>query len=434
MSLILNVEILGEFKKLTAATKGAGKDLNSLSGQAAKISKGMNRAFAAIGIGLSFRVLANEIQEATAAAIEDRKSQVLLANAMENTTGATADQIAAAEKAIGKLQLQAGVADDKLRPAYQKLFLATKDVTESNRLLALALDVSAGTGKDLDVVSQAMAKSLAGSDTALLKLIPSLKGSKTPMDDLAKAFGGAAEKAANVDPYQRMKIVFDELQEQIGMALLPSLEKFSAWVSSPEGQAKLQGFIDLVVGLAGKFEGLASFAIDNANAIITWSSAIAGAAIAIKGTSTAIGIYNGIAAIMAARNAAGALSNAALGTSATVATGQVAGLTTGLRALTVAQAAAGWVGVIGALAGVAMSGTGTPGDSANPSKTLSTPVTPLLSPGKVAGLTQPKATPTKAPVNVNVYTPKVTAQEITNLVNKAQKNGYTGMITIPRSR
>lgn len=41
---------------------------------------------------------------------------------------------------------------------------------------------------------------------------------------------------------------------------------------------------------------------------------------------------------------------------------------------------------------------------------------------------------TSTNVTVNVNTPKVTAQEITNLVNRAQKNGYTGMITIPRSR
>jgi hypothetical protein len=37
-------------------------------------------------------------------------------------------------------------------------------------------------------------------------------------------------------------------------------------------------------------------------------------------------------------------------------------------------------------------------------------------------------------VNITINTPKVTAQEITNLVNRAQKNGYTGMITIPRSK
>ena len=431
MSLILNVEILGEFKKLTAATKGAGKDLNSLSGQATRISKGMNRAFAAIGIGLSFRALANEMEQATMAAIEDRKSQVLLANAMENTTGATADQIAAAEKAIGKLQLQAGVADDKLRPAYQKLFLATKDVTQANDLLSLALDVAAGTGKDLDVVSQAMAKSLAGSDTALLKLIPSLKGSKTPMDDLAKAFGGAAEKAANVDPYQRMKIVFDELQEQVGMALLPSLEKFAAWVASPEGQAKLQGFIDLVTGLAGKFEILASWAIDNADAITTWSGVIVVAGLAIKGLTTAMGIYNTVAGFVAARNAAVAATNTAVATTAgTAAAGMTAmNVSAGVLLATLTALTAG---AVGAAFGGFQQGQQTGINAGLMGANEKDPFGAFKNIPNV--LSGKKTTTTPPPVNVNVYTPKMTAQEVTNLVNKAQKNGYTGQITFPRSR
>lgn len=430
MSLILNVEILGEFKKLTAATKGAGKDLNGLSGQANKISKGMNRAFAAIGIGLSFKVLANEMRDATMAAIEDVKSQTLLANAMENTTGATKSQIAAAETAIGKLQIQSAVADDKLRPAYQKLFLATKDVTESNRLLSLALDVAAGTGKDLDVVSQAMAKSLAGSDTALLKLIPSLKGSKTPLEDLAKAFGGAAEKAANTDPYARMKVIFGELQETIGIALLPSLEKFAAWVASPEGQAKLQAFITLVTGLAGKFEILAGFIVDNADAIVNWSGVIVGVGIAFKTFTGIMTVYNGIAAITAARNAAVAASQTAVGATAGTAAVGVSSLAASLRLI---AALAGTVALVLSLGGDAPKGTKVDQPRDNQGRIINTfPNSPLLTPVPNAPKTGFNFGTGTVTNNVTINTPKVTAQEITNIVNKASKNGFTGQITYPR--
>lgn len=331
MSLVLNVEILGEFKKLTSATQGAQSELQNMTKRAASASKTITRAFAAIGVGLSFRWIANELQDAAKAAIDDVKSQELLANALRNTINASDDQIKSVEKVISKYQLASAVADDDLRPAYQKLALATKDTTEANRLLGIALDVAAGTGKDLEIVSQAMAKSIAGSDTALLKLIPSLKGSKTPMDDLAKAFGGAAEKAANVDPYQRMSIVFQDLQEQVGMALLPILEKFSAWVASPEGQAKLQGLIELITGLAGKFEVLASWAIDNADALVSWSGVLVGVGLAIKGVSTALSIYNGIAAITAAKNAAVAASQTTVGATAATASVGVTSLYTALR-------------------------------------------------------------------------------------------------------
>jgi len=419
MSLVLNVEILGEFKKLTQATKGAGSDLNDMNKRAQSVSKNIGRAFAAIGIGLSFKVLANEIKEATQAAIEDVKSQTLLANALKNTTNATDDQIAAVEEVIRGYQFSASVADDTLRPAYQKLALATKSTTEANKLLGIALDVSAGTGKDLDAVAQAMARSLAGSDTALLKLIPSLKGSKTPMEDLAAAFGGAAEKAANTDPYQRMKIIFDDLQETVGMALLPTLEKFAAWVASPEGQQKLQDFITLVTGLASKFDLLAGFVIDNADTIVEWGVVIVGAGIAIKGLTTALGIYSTIASAVAARNAAIAASQVAVGATATTAAVGVRGLYSALGLV---------AGIIGTAGLVLMLGGDAPKEAPRvPIKQL--PNSPLKTPAP----TVPKTgfdfkTGTIVNNNVTINTPKVNGQDIINTVNNATRNGFTGTL------
>ena len=339
MSLVLNVEILGEFKKLTQATTGAQDSLSDMNKRAQSVSKSIGKAFAAIGIGLSFKMIANELEEASKAAIEDAKSQALLANALRNTVKATDDQIASTEEVIRQYQFSASVADDELRPAYQKLAMATKDTTRANELLGVALDVAAGTGKSLDAVSQAMARSIAGSDTALLKLIPSLKGSKDPMNDLAAAFAGASEKAADTDPYKRMNIVFGELQEQVGMALLPSLEKFSSWVASPEGQEKLNAFVTLITGLAGKFDILAGFIVDNADAFITWSGVIVGVGIAIKALTVGLGIYNTVAATVAARNAAIAASQVAVGPTAAGAAVKVTALGAALRL------AAGIIGV-----------------------------------------------------------------------------------------
>jgi hypothetical protein len=228
-SLALNVEILGEFSKLTAATKGASNQLSGLNKTASSISAGMSKAFAAIGVGFSLSVIKNELGEAAKAAVEDAKSMNILALAMENTGKATKGTIQQAEESIRKMSLQSAVADDVLRPAFQKLFIATGDVTQSNRFLQVALDASAATGKDLDSVTQAMAKSLAGQDTALLRLIPSLRGAQDPMAELEKTFKGAAEAAANTDPFQRMQVIFGEIKESIGVALLPMLNNLSDW-------------------------------------------------------------------------------------------------------------------------------------------------------------------------------------------------------------
>jgi hypothetical protein len=68
MSLVLNVEILGEFKNLTAATKGAQTQLQKLNARTASISNGIRNSLAAIGIGFSLRTVINGIQESVQAA------------------------------------------------------------------------------------------------------------------------------------------------------------------------------------------------------------------------------------------------------------------------------------------------------------------------------------------------------------------------------
>ena len=253
MSLVLNVEILGEFKKLTQATNGAAKDLKGLNGTVSSISKGMKNALAAVGLGFSLGVVVRELKEATKAAIEDTKSQELLALALKASTGATDNQISAVEKIIGKYQLQASVADDQLRPAFAKLTQSTGDLEESSKLLGIALDVSAGSGKSLDAVTQAMSKALEGSTGALERLLPAVKGVDDPIAFLQQRFDGAAEAASNTDPYTRMQILFGELQEQIGMALLPYLQDFSDWLAEPGTTEMLQEIVKVIVDMIKQF-------------------------------------------------------------------------------------------------------------------------------------------------------------------------------------
>jgi hypothetical protein len=409
MSLVLNVEILGEFKKLTQATKGAQGDLNTMGKSAQKISAGIGKAFAAIGIGLSFKVIANELQEATKAAIEDRKSQELLALAMINTGKATDASVKAAERAISKMQISANIADDQLRPAYSKLFIATGDVTKSNELLQIALDASAAEGKSLETVTQAMAKSLAGNDTALTKLIPSLRGSKDPINDLANAFKGAAERAGDLDPYQRMQIIFGEIQEKLGTALLPVLDRFAAWMMSPPGQKALQEIADAASNVLTELTNTANWAIANKN----WLLPLGAAAAMFAGTAKAIGL---ITTAIGAAKVAQELFNASANRNP-------------------------YIIALGAAAGVAamMTAINSPSVTAESEKIIKSKDPMIMNPNQVGRgpgyvpPVNPGRPATGGSVNITVNTPKITAQEITNLVNTAQKNGYTGQITFPRS-
>jgi hypothetical protein len=106
--------------------------------------------------------------------------------------------------------------------------------------MQVALDTSAATGKDLDTVTQAMARSLEGSDTALTRLVPSLKGVDDPLKQLGETFKGASSAAANLDPFQRMNVAFGEIQESIGSALMPALNGIADFMV--ESVPKIQEF------------------------------------------------------------------------------------------------------------------------------------------------------------------------------------------------
>jgi hypothetical protein len=260
MSLVLNVEILGEFKKLTAATQGASKQLSGLQGTAQKISSSIGRAFATIGVGLGFAVITRELKEATKAAVEDAKSQGLLAKALQNTTGANQQQIGSVENAITKMSLQAAVADDQLRPAFAQLARATGDVQKSTELMELALDVSAGTGKSLDTVVRALSRAVGpdGTTGALERLAPAIKGASDPLAELERLFGGSAQKAAELDPYQRLKIAFDEISESVGVMLIPVVEEFADWLVDvlPKVQKFFEELNDPTTEMGEKWQGM----------------------------------------------------------------------------------------------------------------------------------------------------------------------------------
>jgi hypothetical protein len=240
MSLVLNVEILGEFKKLTAATQGANKQLKGMGDRSRKISQGIRRAFATIGVGLSFAAITKGFKETTKAAQIDIKGREQLTLAIQNNTEASDEQIKGIHEYIAATEIAAAVSDDELRPALANLVRATKDVVQAQELLEVALDVSAATGKSLEVVTQAMGRALNGSTTALNRLVPSLKNSKNPMEDLAAAFKGANDEAAKQKTWERFEIIIGNLQEMIGELLLPFLEDFADWFT--QAYPKIQEF------------------------------------------------------------------------------------------------------------------------------------------------------------------------------------------------
>jgi hypothetical protein len=155
------------------------------------------------------------------------------------------------------------VSDDKLRPSLTTLVRATKDLGQAQSLLNLALDISAGTGKDLETVSLALAKAQTGNVGALTRLGVSLdknavasKDFDTIQRQLATSFKGASEAAAasSAGGMAQFKITVDNLYELVGSQLSPAVNDFATILNKviPSATQKATGDTNKFVDAFGK--------------------------------------------------------------------------------------------------------------------------------------------------------------------------------------
>ena len=143
------------------ALKKGQKDISAFDKQAQKLGKTFNRVFATTAL-VAFG------KKAVNAFAADEKAAKSLEIQLKNTGNAF--RVNEVESYIAGLQSVYGVLDDQLRPAFQTLLNATGSVTLSQQALETALNVSAGTGKDLATVVAAIAKGASGSTTSIARL------------------------------------------------------------------------------------------------------------------------------------------------------------------------------------------------------------------------------------------------------------------------
>jgi hypothetical protein len=162
---------------------------------------------------------------------EDEKAARSLALALANTGNAFA--AIEVEKFIGDLQRATGVLDDNLRPAFRTLLTATGDVKKSQDALALALDISAGTGRDLGQVSVALSRGFLGQTTALSRLGAGLDKATLKAGDmdviigeLTDKFRGQALAAAEgyAGAIAKLTVASENAKEIIGKDLLDAMQ------------------------------------------------------------------------------------------------------------------------------------------------------------------------------------------------------------------
>jgi len=215
------IDILAEF-----TGKKAFKQAETATSQLEKGVKKLAKQFVQVFAAQKVLAFGKASVKAFAA---DEKAAKSLAVALANTGNAFATLDV--ESFIAKLQRTTGVLDDELRPAFRTLLTATGDVKKSQEGLQLALDISAGTGKDLSAVSMALAKAYGGQTTALSRLGAGLDKAtlKTGNMDvilgqLNDKFGGQALAAVKTYSGQIavLNVALQNAKETIGKGLLDS--------------------------------------------------------------------------------------------------------------------------------------------------------------------------------------------------------------------
>jgi hypothetical protein len=263
---------LDELKK---GVKSATTEVQSFGDRAAAFGKKAALAFAAAGAAFTAFAVS-----AVKAAAQDQAAQQKLADTIKATTNATASQIAGIDRYVTKTSIAASVTDDQIRPALARLARSTGDVEESQDLLALALDLSAASGKSLETVTNALAKSHEGSNTALKKLGLGLDenylktaSNEQIVKDLTKTYGNFSENQAKTAEarFRSMSIAINESKEAIGAALLPVAEKLATFVLETLIPA-IDGFIG---GLTGN-EGLKDSLTESQKNMFAWGERVRG--------------------------------------------------------------------------------------------------------------------------------------------------------------
>jgi hypothetical protein len=193
------------------------------------------------------------------AAVEDEAAVARLAQTLGNL--GLAHDTTKVEDYIRVLERSLGIADTELRPAYDRLVRSIGDTEQANEALALALDVSAGSGKSLDAVVQALGRAYDGNVAGLSRLGAGIDAATLKTGDmqqitaaLSATFAGQAQVSASTYEGQvkRLSTAADNMKEAFGAGLLKNLGDTDA---ATQRLVDRMGTFEVVLEDVGAFVG-----------------------------------------------------------------------------------------------------------------------------------------------------------------------------------
>lgn len=215
-------------------------------GKAAQIAGGVAAAGLAVAGAAALKFGADSVR----AFAEAQEAQNRLAFAFEKFPALADTNVEAIRRLNSALMQKTRFDDDAIASAQG--VLAQFDLTgdQLSRLTPLLLDYAAATGKDLTTSAEDLGRAMMGQGRALKVLGIDFEDTGTIagnfdqlIQDLSSSVGGFAEKDATTaaGQLQILQNRFGEVQEAVGEALLPALQKLIDWIDG-EGLVILEDF------------------------------------------------------------------------------------------------------------------------------------------------------------------------------------------------
>jgi len=253
---------------VSAVTTFDGKALAKGQKQISSFDKSVKSVAKSLGVAFSATAVIAFGKASVKAFAEDEKAAARLARTVNNLgLGFENTRIT---KFIADLEKTANVADDVLRPAFSSLLTSTGSVAKSQKLLALSLDVAAGSGEDVATVANDLSRAYLGNTKGLTKYNLGLtkaelagKSFNEIQDLINKQFAG--QNAARLDTYEgkiaAVGIAFGNLQETVGEGLVDAFAILAGDGGIEGATSAMEGFgeasRDVLVGTASYVDKLA---------------------------------------------------------------------------------------------------------------------------------------------------------------------------------
>jgi len=217
---------------INIGSKLDGKGFKQADTAADKLGKSVKKAGLALAAAFSVQKIVAFGKASVKAFAEDEAAAAKLTRTVNNL-GLGFDNVRIS-KFISDLEKTAAVSDDILRPAFASLLTTTGSVEKSQKMLALALDVAAGSGEDVTTVTNDLANAYVGNTKGLTKYRLGLtkaelagKSFNEIQDLLNTQFSG--QNATRLETYAGkmaiLGVAAGNAQEIIGKGLVDAISK-----------------------------------------------------------------------------------------------------------------------------------------------------------------------------------------------------------------